>query len=265
MTDAHSDLVQVLTNRGRAVPGSEVSAEMEQHSLLRSVILHLFPGILITLFYIAVAPFFIRLGFPPIFSVCLSIPVIMIPAELGFLLYQGKKANGRFSLNGIVAYRERVPLKTYLLYGFIILVWSTLVFAFLQKPIGSYLTQNLFAWTPAWFRSVNTFQGSKPALLATWAMIMVFGNILGPAVEELYFRGYLLPRLSRLKGWAVPVNSILFALYHFYSPWDTVTRAVGVLPIPWIARKKKNLYIGMFAHWTLNTLSSISLLAIALK
>jgi membrane protease YdiL (CAAX protease family) len=96
-------------------------------------------------------------------------------------------------------------------------------------------------------------------------MILIFGNIVGPAVEELYFRGYLLPRLSRFKVWAVPINSVLFALYHFYSPWDVITRSVGILPISYTAYKKKNLYIGMVVHWTLNTLSSISLLALIFK
>jgi hypothetical protein len=87
------------------------STEVEQHSLLKSIIMHLLPGIPITLFYILVAPFFVERGFPPVFALCLALVVVVIPVELGFLLYLGKKANGRLSLKGIVLYREGVITK----------------------------------------------------------------------------------------------------------------------------------------------------------
>jgi membrane protease YdiL (CAAX protease family) len=96
-------------------------------------------------------------------------------------------------------------------------------------------------------------------------MIMIFGNILGPAIEELYFRGYLLPRISRLKGWAPLINAFFFAAYHFWSPWEVVTRTIAVFPVAYTAYKKKNIYIGMFSHIALNILSSLSLLALIFK
>ena len=43
-------------------------------------------------------------------------------------------------------------------------------------------------------------------------------------VEELYFRGYLLPRISRLGAWAPLVNTVLFSLYHLFTPWLSVGR-----------------------------------------
>jgi membrane protease YdiL (CAAX protease family) len=56
-----------------------------------------------------------------------------------------------------------------------------------------------------------------------------------PIVEELYFRGYLLPRLSYLGGWAIMVNSLLFALYHFTTPWALVSRTLITLPLAYVA------------------------------
>jgi membrane protease YdiL (CAAX protease family) len=43
-------------------------------------------------------------------------------------------------------------------------------------------------------------------------------------VEEMYFRGYLLPRISRLGAWAPLVNTVLFSLYHLFTPWLNVGR-----------------------------------------
>ncbi|MBN2557972.1 MAG: CPBP family intramembrane metalloprotease [Clostridia bacterium] len=127
------------------------------------------------------------------------------------------------------------------------------------------MAEKLFSWAPEWFVMSNTFEGSKTILFITWIMIMVFGNILAPAVEELYFRGYLLPRIAHLKGWAPVLNAVLFSAYHFWSPWEVITRAVAVLPVSYVAYKKQNIYIGMVAHITLNTLSSLPLLLVIFK
>jgi membrane protease YdiL (CAAX protease family) len=43
---------------------------------------------------------------------------------------------------------------------------------------------------------------------------LVLSGVVAPVVEEMYFRGYLLPRLSRLGRWAPVLNVTLFALYH---------------------------------------------------
>jgi membrane protease YdiL (CAAX protease family) len=54
---------------------------------------------------------------------------------------------------------------------------------------------------------------------------------VGPFVEELYFRGYLLPPMSQMGKRAPFVNSVLFSLYHFWSLWSLLTRVVGVTPL----------------------------------
>jgi membrane protease YdiL (CAAX protease family) len=45
----------------------------------------------------------------------------------------------------------------------------------------------------------------------------------------------LLPRLSYLGGWAIMVNSLLFALYHFTTPWALVSRTLITLPLAYVA------------------------------
>src|SRR6476660_9265681 len=71
--------------------------------------LHLIPGALITVFFFLTAPAIIHAGFPALMSLWLAILFILIPFELGFLAYQGKKLNGRCSLEGVVLFRERIP------------------------------------------------------------------------------------------------------------------------------------------------------------
>jgi len=46
-------------------------------------------------------------------------------------------------------------------------------------------------------------------------------RLVSPVVEELYFRGYLLPRLP-VTGWgaAVPLSAALFSIQHYWQPYN---------------------------------------------
>ncbi len=93
--------------------------------------------------------------------------------------------------------------------------------------------------------------------LIVYAVMNVF---VGPFVEELYFRGYLLPRMSQMGRRAPLVNSVLFSLYHFWSPWSLLTRVVGVTPLAYAVWWKRNIYLGMAVHMLLNGLSTTFLI-----
>jgi hypothetical protein len=64
-----------------------------------------------------------RLGFPTIFAASLSILLVLVPLELGYLLYQGRRRNGRLSLAGIVRYREPMPIWQYALFVPLVIFW----------------------------------------------------------------------------------------------------------------------------------------------
>jgi len=81
-------------------------------------------------------------------------------------------------------------------------------------------------------------------------------------VEELYFRGYLLPRM---KGKYAPLfHSFLFAAQHVLEPWMIITRTLGFLPILF-GVKKKNIYIGIIVHILVNTLNVVTGIAFIVK
>jgi membrane protease YdiL (CAAX protease family) len=96
---------------------------------------------------------------------------------------------------------------------------------------------------------------SAGAWYLTLAAFLVLNGLVGPIVEELYFRGYLLPRMQGLGRWAPLVNVSLFSLYHFWSPWQIVARILGLGPMVYAVQWKRNVYLGMVVHCTLNTIS----------
>ena len=79
-------------------------------------------------------------------------------------------------------------------------------------------------------------------------------------VEELYFRGYLLPRIAYLRGWAPLINTVLFSFQHLFSPWGNLGRILAFLPIGYTVFWKKNIYIGIIVHCTLDLLEAVILL-----
>jgi membrane protease YdiL (CAAX protease family) len=245
----------------------QAETNAEQHSLVQSITLHLLPGVFILIFYTITAPLMEGLGHPPGTALFIAIGVILIPFELGYLLYQGKKRNGTFSLKGIVLYREPMPWWQYILLGLPLFLWLGVAFMILAPPIDEVIINSLFSWVPDWFFlfDMDTVdQYSQGALLVVAILSLTLNGIAGPVVEEMYFRGYLLPRLSRFGAWAPLINTLLFSLYHFFTPWQNVTRIIALIPMVYVGWWKKNIYLGMIVHCLANTFSAIGVLALAL-
>ena len=230
--------------------------EIKQHAIWKSLVLHLIPGVLILAFVAIAVPILKNLSLPLRFGLLMGIFFILIPFELGVLFYEGKKRNGTFSLNGIVVYREKISIKQYLLWVPLLLSWSVAIFL-LSSPFQVYLSKTVFSWVPAWF--IVSDVGYSKTILIVMVILYGIGNVAAAIVEELYFRGYLLPRLSRLKGWAQLVNAVLFAMQHFMAPWQQLIIIFAILPQVYVVSKKRNIFLGIIAHSLLNLLSSVSL------
>ena len=121
--------------------------QIENHSLTLSIILHLLPGILVGCFYLLARQPVANLGYPSIVALILAFAFILIPVELGYLLYQGKKKTGRFTLQGIISYRNSIPWWQYFVWPIIIFVVIGAIFTLL-KPVDAFLQEMLFFWMP---------------------------------------------------------------------------------------------------------------------
>jgi uncharacterized protein len=82
-----------------------------------------------------------------------------------------------------------------------------------------------------------------------------------PVVEEVYFRGFLLPRMRYLGGMAPAANALLFALQHFWQPYNWVLIFLLNLPLTYVVWWKRNIYIGMLLHGSANTIGAVLTLA----
>ena len=233
----------------------------EQHTVLRTVVLHLLPGALVAALYAVLAPAMRDLGFPSLMAIFLAIVLVLIPFELGYLLYRAREAGA--SLGSLVLYREPVPRVQFAALVIALFAWSGICFALLYPPLDALFLGNVFFWLPDSFLLVEDFSKySTAALTATWLFGLIVNGIAGPVVEELYFRGYLLPRISRFGAWAPLVNTVLFSVYHFFTPWQIVGRVLALLPMVYAAWWKKSIYVSIAVHCLGNVSSMLLLLPV---
>jgi len=239
--------------RGSTIKGLDIP----QQSFLYSTTLHLLPGVLNTVLFVIIAPILFSLGYPSNFAFLLAGLFVLIPFELGFLFYQGKKRNGTLSLDGIVLYREPMSLTKYVLFAAVLLLYGNFILVVVYPPIAKMLVNTLFFWLPDWFFMSSLITYSKSLSLMTALLGLVVNGFVAPITEELYFRGYLLPRISRFKVWAPVFNGVLHSLYHFWMPWQVPGLLLGLLPAAFVVWWKRNIYLGMIIHVVGNTLGSI--------
>jgi membrane protease YdiL (CAAX protease family) len=246
-----------------ATPPTAVPADTTQLSTPATVALGLGPGALMTAGFILFAPIIDALGFPPIAALLSAIVLVLVPTELGVLWWAAHSEGA--GVGDLIPYRRGLPGREWavLVPGLIVLAF--LGFGLLQM-VEPALIDRFFGWLPGWY--VTPIQVdriadySRTAWIITLTAYLAINGVLGPIVEELYFRGYLLPRMERMGRWAPLVNVTLFSLYHFWSPWQVMARIVGLGPTVYAVRWKRNVYLGMIVHCALNVISVLIVVAL---
>lgn len=239
----------------------------ERQTLSESLILHFIPGIVITAVFAIVGRLGVQLGWPASLALLITWVIAGIPILLGILFFQGQRWNGRLSLDGILLYREPMSFHQYAWVVPLLLVWtaasSTLLFF-----AGDSIRQLLFAWWPDWLNlSALAQDPTRYSSSVLWTVVALSAilNIAVPITEELYFRSFLLPRLSHWGGAAPLISTLLFSLYHFWLPWDNLGRIAALLPVVYAVRWKHNVYISIWTHCLLNSIGTVGLVFVVMN
>lgn len=199
---------------------------------------------------------------PLLFYLCAI--VLLFPYELGAVLNASKKESGSYSLKSALTNHVKMSRRRIFLYGsFLFAVAGIMSFtvAPLESKLLTPVSDLLFQRIPAYFdwNSMEYIkQYPKNVLLLTCAGYFVLNVFIGPVIEELFFRGYLTSKLSRVGDSAPLIVTVLFSLYHFWLPFNNLFRISAFLPAALIAWRKKNLYIAIVFHCLCNLMSTVS-------
>ena len=230
-------------------------------SIPRLLLLHLTPGALATALFVVLAPALAAAGYPSGLAFFLAVILVIVPCELGVVVWAGRRSGGGWL--AAVRFREPMTRRDWLRLLPITFVASLLGFLALSLLEPAVL-EGFFGWLPSWFVDLVPIDDVAAYSTDAWALTLtvyaIMNVLVGPAIEELYFRGYLLPRMSQMGRWAPFVNAVLFSLYHFWSPWSFLTRIVGVTPFAYAVWRKRSIYLGMAVHMLLNAVSTTFLI-----
>lgn len=186
------------------------------------------------------------------------------------MLLAGRNETGKYSIRRVIHYTEKSRLKDYLLFVPALILYFLLLFVIVAPLIQPYIIQTFFSWWPEKYNFQLLLQ--NPSTLAGYKGIsililvyIVLSCISGPFVEELYFRGYLFPRMEGYAGkWAPFLNTVLFSIYHFFSPWENLIRIAASYPLIYLVWKKRDIRFSMLVHILVNTFGGITALFIIL-
>lgn len=214
--------------------------------------LFLVPGAIIATAYYVLIPSVVDMGYPNMIALVIVCIFVLIPLLLGILYYSSKKEYGVFSLSKAIKYKQPIAKKHYLWLVPLLLVWAGGVFTLL-KPLDEFIKTTFFGWIPEKFILSGDFTSlAKPQLLISFILVFLFVGILAPIVEEIYFRGFLYPKMEWMGKASSIVHALLFSLYHFWSPWQMITRFIAIFPFCYVAYKTKNIKVAIIVHCLLN-------------
>jgi uncharacterized protein len=223
-------------------------------TILNLIFLHLYPGAIILAAYVVLAPIMISYHFPGLAALLLAELFILAPLELGHI--------ANWNVRGIKEKLKKEIGFTWRPAWWKLTLWSLLgllVCAIVYAPMfvaGLWLKNEIFSWLPGWFLEPGFEASARTALIITFNLGIVIDGFIGPIVEEIYFRGYLLPRMQWLGNLAPIINAILFTLYHFWQPHNYAAILMVSLVLSYAAWWKKSIWLSACIHCLMNILGS---------
>ena len=234
----------------------------ENLSILKIILLGFLPGLITLLVAIILANPYFGFNFPLLLiGIIVMVGIGNIPTELCILKIISWKENKKFK--DIILYKNKTPLKKYILSILITFIFAGIVFVLFEPYEGKlwkYL--KVFDFIPDWFRmdktNIQDYENVKYIVILYYFL----NGIIAPIVEEIYFRGFLLPRMGNFGKLAPLINVIIFSIYHFFSPWQIITRIIALTPMAYSVWINKDVKISIMAHCLLNIIGSIGMLTI---
>jgi membrane protease YdiL (CAAX protease family) len=240
------------------------SEKMKQMSNWKILWYHLYPGLLLTAFFIGTTILLQGKGIPPQLILLLGIPLVIVPV-MYFHLLRAKERENRTSIGILVgSYTRKLSAIRLAGYSFMLIVFAFAVYGITQ-PINVFLTEKLLFWLPDWYK-IQSFEGYPGnIILITLIANLVLNGFVAPFIEEVYFRGYLLPRMGRYGKWAPLMSTVLFSFYHFWQPQIYVTLIIALFPMVYYTWKTQDLRLAIYTHCGLNVIGALLSFALIMQ
>ena len=159
-----------------------------------------------------------------------------------------------------------------------------LLFMFLSASMLSFTSRwlasfDIFAPPDSWPAELKPTGASAPPMNAVptelmgvslsgnwWVLVVLLVSlVIATFGEELWWRGYILPRQEIAHGnrtWII--HGLLWTAFHLYAPWNLITILPGSLALSFVAQRLKNTCPAVIAHGLANGLSILIVVVIGI-
>jgi membrane protease YdiL (CAAX protease family) len=194
-----------------------------------------------------------RSGGSAYLALLLCIPLILAPVEVGYLLFEKRKYGLGWS--SVIVSRESAHFSIFSALPIAAALYAlSMLGTVIVAPFRSIILRTAMHWMPSWAIVDDFPKDISPGAL--WLGLALSG-LVAPIVEELYFRGFLLPRIPIAGAWAPALNAALFSIYHFYSPWNYAAIFVAFLPLAYYVRYRGRLLPAIIVHSLFNSVGIV--------
>lgn len=211
--------------------------------LWQSLLVFLLPGLYGVFAFYVLFPLLTQLGMAEEYAYgtqMLSVFLLLLMATIIALRREG------WSLNWATL-RERLRIRSMDVTAWkwtLAFLFLYLLSGFLLNMLGQYVFEKIGFWPP----------DADIALTNIPFMIIVL--IINVISEEIWWRGYILPRQELQHGkWAFLVNGILWALFHLYNWWALPLRLLRSWMLPFVVQRTENTTPALLMHFISNGIS----------
>jgi membrane protease YdiL (CAAX protease family) len=121
-----------------------------------------------------------------------------------------------------------------------------LLLGYLLNSAGLYVYGKLGFWPP------------DADITLTNIPFLIFVLVINIFAEELWWRGYILPRQELEHGkWAFLVNGVLWSLFHMFKWWAVPLMIFRTWMEPFVVQRTKNTTPAMIMHFVGNGISAL--------
>jgi len=207
---------------------------------------------------------------PTIFALGLAILVAEVPISWMLIVRHVRVENdGNFSFSAAFPWAEKLKISTYIFVGIPLIVFGFIAMAMGQMRVGSIVRDSYFDWVPEWL----ILDAGMDAVMAMpqHVLLMMLGmsifvfTLIGGFTQELYARGFLLPRMAHMGIGAPLLNATNFAIFHFAAPWNWPVFFAVSLAWSLLVYFMRSVRIGLVGHIGMLALQTVALSALVLR
>lgn len=186
---------------------------------------------------------------------------------LYYLLRYFTQKEGEFTWRRALPWQQPMVRATFWALVIAVSLYAIFFRDYFAWPSLNSMAMSLMDKMPWWPPSSGLYPGRAPqypaddstALIIHYVWLMVAVGAAS-AMQTIYFRGFLLPRMDRFGWWAVLYNSLLFVVFHLASPFFWAHFLIFTIMWGVITYATRNVWIAVFSHVIFNTYGYLWLL-----